>query len=250
MKKYVWIGMCHQCSAPLWLLGLWETHFLARTRCRQPVCSPAQCPSKQERKELLIILVTTGGRHTQGFLWERSASYQHWVCPRGTHATGQVGPSTVLKGPLVLTGFTMFTVRWASNITPKHISTTSDYCGLFPEYEIQTNKGRMLEGRGGHSSLSCFFFLLVTNITGLCNNTYTQYFSIQAGAWGLSFSFPEGPLWSSPGTHLKLCRKFIKLYTSFPVPSASPHFFTLLYSSSSTVYITKDNDKRHKDSLP
>lgn len=44
--------------------------------------------------------------HTHSFLWERSApGYRRWVCPRGMHATGQVGPSAVLKGPLVLTGF-------------------------------------------------------------------------------------------------------------------------------------------------
>lgn len=60
-----------------------------------------QCPSERKRKELLIILVTTGGRHTQDFLWESNVpGYQHWVCPReNTCYTGRVGPWTVLKSP-------------------------------------------------------------------------------------------------------------------------------------------------------
>lgn len=81
---------------------------------------PGQCPSEWERKELLIILVTTGGRQ---------ASYGsgvplvtgNRVCPMGAHATGQVGPSTVSAHHHK--GFTMFTVRWAPSCA-KHCPNT------------------------------------------------------------------------------------------------------------------------------
>jgi len=102
----------------------------SRTRCRQPVCSPGQCLSEQERKEPLIILVTTGGRHTRGFLWEPSApGDRHWACPRRPHATAQVGPLTV-------------SACWLEGERPT-LQTHVNNLRPFPEYEKQTNKGRM-----------------------------------------------------------------------------------------------------------
>ncbi len=131
----------------------WERlSALTGTRCRQPVW---RCPSEQERKELLITLLTTGGRHTQGFLWGHSASaYGHWVCQQGPQ--DRLG---IWLSPLVLIGFTVITVRWACDITPKPISTTPTIPRIW-----DINKQGKDVGRGGYSSLSCFFFLLlVTN---------------------------------------------------------------------------------------
>lgn len=130
-----------RCPAPLLLLGLWETSF-CRTRCRQPVW---QSPPEPERKELLIILVTTGGRHTHGFLWGRSAPR----LPAPGVSEGDNAPQDRLGprlSPLVLCGFTIH------NFTPSHIPTSSDY------FQKKTlNKQGKDVGGGGHSWLSVFW---------------------------------------------------------------------------------------------
>lgn len=106
------------------------------------VCSPGQCPPppEQERKELLIILVTTRGRHTQGFppLGISDGTIRHragWALD-------------------CLTGFTyVYRKVSAQHYTQTHINNLR----LIPEYEIQTNKGRMLEWEG---IPDCHFFSL------------------------------------------------------------------------------------------
>ncbi len=163
---------------------------LTGTRCRQPVW---RCPSEQERKELLITLLTTGGRHTQGFLWGHSASaYGHWVCQQGPQ--DRLG---IWLSPLVLIGFTVITVRWACDITPKPISTTPTIPRIW-----DINKQGKDVGRGGYSSLSCFFFSSVGD-KQVCVSTLTQYFSTQAELWGEAWYWLQprmtvcfkGPLW-------------------------------------------------------
>ena len=162
MKRYVWIGMCHQCSAPLWLLGLMDS-----LPCQNKVsaaCLFTGTMPVQAGKEGTL-------NHPRHDRWTPHTRLPLGAqCPwlptlgvsMGEHTLYRTGWALRLssRARLVLTGLTMFTVRWAPNITPKHISTTSDYCGLFPEYEIQTNKGRMLEEGGG---LDCQVFFSFGN---------------------------------------------------------------------------------------
>lgn len=145
-------------------LILRNTHFLAGTRCRQPVCAPAQCPSERERKELLIILDTTGGRHAPAFLWEPLVT-----------GTGRVWRYHMPQAFYCL--FTGFAVYHKVSECP---TLHPNACQQPPIWTISrdfrdTNKqGKDVEGED------------------ICMCIVTPCFSTQAQGWG---TFPEESLW-------------------------------------------------------
>lgn len=95
--------------------------------------------SKQERKELLIILVTTGGRHTLAFLWRHflpALGVSKWGDLTHAHTLGEMGHWLSPVVPCCV-----YSNLCANHWIWTHVNTF--LCRLFQEYKMQTNRGRM-----------------------------------------------------------------------------------------------------------
>lgn len=161
--------------------------------------------SKWERKELLIILVTTGGRHTRGFLWEAKASALLALrCVRTPR--DRLGP---WLSPLVLTGFSV-----KCEASSSHYSHHNNLGGggLFPEHRYKQTREGCWRGRVFLTvTLLCCFYS--GNKQGCCICSYTQCFSIQVEI--------RRPPWSFTAFHWV----FYRLYISPKVPGQMLFFF-------------------------